>query len=118
MSEQALSLVLALNPELPDREAQIHAAVKAAESEFQPLFYELAWTDDPHMTIVPDSMTIKDIAIEGTQVTVVVDFNWSVFQACLIVENVTKNEAKLRFELKGDALMMNQVFPPRWRYDN
>lgn len=118
MSEQALSLVLALNTELPDRDAQIHAAVKAAESEFQPLFYELAWTDDPHMTIVPDSMTIKDIALEGAKVTVTVDFNWSVFQACLIVDNISTNEAKLQFELKGDSLVMNQAFPPRWRYDN
>ncbi|KKC98743.1 hypothetical protein [Photobacterium halotolerans] len=118
MSEQALSLVLALNPELADREAQIHAAVKAAEQQFQPLFYELAWTDDPHMTIVPDSMTIKDIVIEGAKVIVTVDFNWSVFQACLIVENVAQNEAKLQFELVDDSLVMNQAFPPRWRYDN
>ncbi|KDM89632.1 hypothetical protein [Photobacterium galatheae] len=118
MSEQALSLVLALNTEIPDREAQINAAVKAAEAQFQPLFYELAWTDDPHMTIVPDSMVIKDIVIEGAKVTVTVDFSWSVFQACLIVENLAKNEAKLQFELAGDSLVMNQVFPPRWRYDN
>ncbi|GAB6260852.1 hypothetical protein [Photobacterium sp. R1] len=117
MSEHALSLVLALNIELPDRDAQINAAVKAAEKQFQPLFYELAWTDDPHMTIVPDSMMIKDIAIEGVKVTVTVDFRWSVFQACLLTEHLTENEAKLQFELVGDSLVMNQAFPPRWRYD-
>ncbi|QUJ69987.1 hypothetical protein KDD30_17680 (plasmid) [Photobacterium sp. GJ3] len=118
MSEQSLSLELVLNRSLPDRETQIHTAVKAAEQQFQPLFYELAWTDDPHMTIVPDSMKIKDIAIEGAKVTVTVDFRWSVFQACLIVEHLTENEAKLQFELSGDSLIMNQAFPPRWRYDH
>ncbi|MDO6709003.1 hypothetical protein [Photobacterium sp. 1_MG-2023] len=118
MSEQVLSLVLALNPELPDRVAQIQAAVKAAESQFQPLFYELAWTDDRHMSIVPDSMVIKNVAIEDAKVTVTVDFNWSIFEACLIVDHVSQNEAKLQFALVEDSLVMNQVFPPRWRYDH
>ncbi|MBD8511677.1 hypothetical protein Q4491_08965 [Photobacterium sp. 2_MG-2023] len=117
MSDQVLSLVLALNTELPDRDAQINAAVKSAESEFQPLLHQLAWTDDRHMSIVPDSMTIKDIVIAGTKVTVTVDFNWSIFEACLIVDHVSKNEAKLQFELVDDSLVMNQTFPPRWRYD-